>query len=230
MSSTFPHRHAVALITAAVIFAVGACQPVSVPSSHVTGDLLDSAWPEVSGDLEPEGVWQAAHLLIEHYLTTTDTITQDGGEGPGRMAGLVTAAWLPTEEAAFAHYRRSSLRTIGETVVDSLVIQSSGKSPAGGIRIDAFACVDARWVWLLPRDAPDPPEGLIDWLRWGGDDLDVSDEDYDEWSEYLDLFPPLPGEREAIVFWIVGDSLNSLAIDGTVNWEGADPCHITPTE
>ena len=58
----------------------------------------------------------------------------------------------------------------------------------------------------------------------------MSDEDYVEWSEYLDLFQPLPGEREAIVFWIVGDSLNTLAIDGTVNWEGADPCHITPTE
>ena len=230
MSSISPRRLTVALAAAVLILAVGACQPVSVPVSHQMADLQDSAWPAVSSDREPERVWQAAHLLVERYLTTTDTITRDGGEGPGRMAGLVTATWLPTEDDAFAHYRQVGLRTIGETVVDSLVIQSVGRSLEGGIHIDAFACVDATWVWLLPHDAPDPPEGLIDWLRWGEDDLGVSDEDYVEWSEYLDLFQPLPGEREAIVFWIVGDSLNSLAIDGTVNWEGADPCHTAPTE
>lgn len=230
MSSIFSHRLALAIATTAAIVGLGACQPVSVPVSHEATDLLDAAWPTVSKDVEPEGVWQATQLIVERYLSTTDTITREGGEGPSRMAGLVTAGWLPTEEDAFSHYRRAGLRTIGDTVFDSLVIQSAGRSLTGGVEIEAFACVDATWVWLLPHDAPDPPEGLIDWLRWGEESFDVSDDEYVEWSDYLDVFEPLPGEREAIVFWIVGDSLNSLAIDGTVNWEGADPCHTTVTE
>jgi hypothetical protein len=38
---------------------------------------------------------------------------------------------------------------------------------------------------------------------------------------------PQPGEREAIVFWLVGATASSLAIDGTINWEGAHACHTT---
>jgi hypothetical protein len=90
-----------------------------------------------------------------------------------------------------------------------------------------IVCVDASWVWLVPHDAPDPPDGLTEWLRWGEDDGEISDEDYDLWSDYLDTVQPIPGEREAIVVWLVGNDLRSLAIDGTINWEGADACHIT---
>jgi hypothetical protein len=143
------------------------------------------------------------------------------------MAPLTTPAWFPAEEAAFAHYRNQKLRTIGNTVFDSLVIQSVAWSVTGVLHVDAIVCVDASWVWLVPHDAPNPPEGLTEWLRSGDSELEILDEDYELWSDYLDTVQPIPGEREAIVVWLVGDTLGSLAIDGTINWEGADACHTT---
>jgi len=210
-----------------LVVALGACQHSAVSLPPVTSELSDSSWPVVDDNLDPDLVHDAAHSLITRYLATTDTITADGGEGPGKMAQLTTPAWFPTEEAAFAHYRSKKLRTIGDTVFDSLVIQSVAWSVTGALHVDAIVCVDASWVWLVAQDAPDPPDGLTDWLRSGDDGLDISDEDYELWSEYLDTVQPIPGEREAIVVWLVGDNLGSLAIDGTINWEGVDVCHIT---
>lgn len=217
------------LISAIGLFVVtvGACQQVATSPTPVTSELFDSAWPIVDDRLDPGLVANATHRVITRYLSITDTITRDGGEGPGRMADLTTPSWFPTEEAAFAHYRTRRLRTIGDTLFDSLVIQSVSESVTGVIHVDAIVCVDARWVWLLPADAPDPPEGLVEWLRWGDDTVDVSDDEFARWSDYLDSVQPVPGEREAIVLWLAGADLGSLAVDGTINWEGADACHTS---
>lgn len=223
------YRHTVIALTGFLVMALGACQNSEVSLPPVTSELSDSSWPAVDEHFDPDLVHDAAHALITRYLATTDAITADGGEGPGKMAQLTTPAWFPTEEAAFAHYRSQKLRTIGDTVFDSLVIQSVAWSVAGVLNVDAIVCVDASWVWLVPHDAPDPPEGLTEWLRSGDDDLDISEEDYDLWSDYLDAVQPIPGEREAIVVWLVGDNLGTLLVDGTINWEGADACHATAT-
>ena len=227
MSSRLTHRRIIISLTAVLVAAVSACQPAPGPLPPVTSQLSDSSWPSADDRLDPDLVSAAAHSLISRYLATTDTITREGGEGPGRMAGLTTPSWFPTEEAAFAHYRNEGLRTIGDTVFDSLVVQSVSESVTGAIHVDAMACVDARWVWLLPKDAPDPPDGLVEWLRWADDDMEVSDEVFAEWSDYLDSAEPVSGEREAVVFWLVGEDHTSLTIDGTVNWEGANACHTT---
>jgi len=227
VSTSLTLRNPLVAIIALCALAVGACQPLARSLPEVPGDLADSAWPVVSDDLDPDRVVDATQTLITRYLATTDTITQQGGEGPGRMAVLTTASWFPAEEAAFAHYRRQGLRTIGATVFDSLVIQSVSTSVTGSLHVDAVVCVDASWVWLLPIDAPDPPDGLLDWLGWDDEGMEMSDEEFEEWSQYLEDVSPIPGEREAIVVWLVGQDLSSLAIDGTVNWEGAHRCHIT---
>ena len=220
-------RQIIISLTAVLVLAVAACQPPPTSLPPVASHLSDSSWPSADDTLAPDLVTGAAHSVISRYLATTDTITREAGEGPGRMAGLTTPSWFPTEEAAFAHYRNQGLRTIGETVFDSLVVQSVSESVTGAVHVDAMVCVDARWVWLLPKDAPDPPEGLVDWLRWGDDDGEVSDDVFGEWSDYLDSVEPVAGEREAVVLWLVGQDLTSLAIDGTVNWEGANACHTT---
>jgi hypothetical protein len=227
MSTRFTLRYTMITVAGFLVVALGACQPAPVALPSVTSELSDSSWPTSDDTLDPDQVFEAAHRLIGRYLATTDTITQDGGQRPSRMATLTTPAWFLTEEAAFAHYLGQGLRTIGDTVFDSLVIQSVFESATGQVHVDAIVCVDASWVWLLPAQAPDPPEGLVQWLRWGEGDSELGDEEFDSWSEYLDLFYPIPGEREAIVLWLVGDTLGSLAVDGTVNWEGADACHTT---
>jgi len=227
MSSRRATPRAIHLTTAAVVVALGACQPVAMSPPPTTAELSDSAWPTAVDTTHPDELFDAAHSVITRYLHTTDTITRDGGESPHRMAALTTAAWFPIEEAAFAHYRAEGLRTIGDTVFDSLVIQSIHESVSGDMHIDVIACVDATWVWLIPHDAADPPDGLMQWLRWGGEDDDISDDDREQWSDYLDTVSPQPGQREAIVFWLVGEPGSSLAIDGTINWEGAHTCHTT---
>jgi hypothetical protein len=227
MSKRLILRHIIMSAIGLLLVAVGACQQGPTSDAPVTSGLSDSAWPNANDSLDPDLVVDAAHRVVSRYLATTDTITRDGGEGSSRMAGLTTPSWLPTEEAAFAHYRTQRLRTIGDTSFDSLVIQSVSESVTGAIHVDAIVCVDARWVWLLPWDAPDPPEGLVEWLRWGDDDVEISDDDFALWSDYLDSVQPVPGEREAIVLWMAGADLGSLVIDGTVNWEGADSCHTS---
>jgi hypothetical protein len=227
MSTRQRFRHIIMAASALIVLALSACQPHQTALPSVTSELLDSAWPVVVDDIDPDRVVDATHALITRYLATTDTITRDGGEEPDRMARVVTEAWFPSEAAAFAHYRAERLRTVGDTTFDSLVIQSVSTSVTGSIHIDAIACVDASWVWLLPREAPDPPEGLVEWLRHGSEDGETSEDEFAEWSDYVDIVQPIPGERQAIVLWLVGADLNSLAIDGTINWEGAATCHTT---
>jgi hypothetical protein len=227
MSSRHPLRHTALVVVAALTATLGACQSAPMPLPPIASELSDSAWPYANDEMNPDRLFDHAHSLVTRYLETTDTITREGGVGSQRMASLTTSTWFPAEEAAFAHYRTESLRTIGDTEFDSLVIQSVSESVTGDIHVDVIACVDATWVWLLPDTAPNPPEGLFDWLRWGHEDRDISDEQFEQWSEYLDTVSPQPGEREAIVFWLVGATASSLAIDGTINWEGAHACHTT---
>lgn len=223
------HRLGVITVIGVLATTLSGCQQTVGPPPSSASELSDRAWPSTEDSVYPDVVAEHAARLVSRYLSTTDAITQAGGENPGRMAGLTTPAWLPTEEAAFAHYRSQGLRTIGDTEFDSLVVQSVSTSHTGDIHVDAIVCVDARWVWLLPDTADDPPEGLVEWLR-SGDDVDISDEDYEQWSDYLDTVQPIPGDREAIVLWMVGPDISSLAIDGTVNWEGAHACHAAITD
>lgn len=226
---TLPHRLALIAVIGLVTVVLSGCQQTVGPPASPASELSNRAWPSAEDSVDADLVVDHASRLVSRYLSTTDAITQEGGWNPGRMAANTTPAWLPTEEAAFAHYRTQGLRTIGDTEFDSLVVQSVSTSHTGDIHVDAIVCVDARWVWLLPNTADDPPEGLVEWLR-SGDDLNISDEDYEQWSDYLDTVQPIPGDREAIVLWMVGPDISSLAIDGTVNWEGAHACHTAATD
>lgn len=229
MPRPLPHPLGAIAVVGVLAAVLSGCQQTVGPPTLPTSELSDRVWPSTEDSVDPDLVAEHAARLVSRYLSTTDAITQEGGENPGRMAALTTHSWLATEEAAFAHYRTHGLRTVGDTEFDSLIVQSVSTSHTGDLHVDAIACVDARWVWLLPDAADDPPEGLVEWLR-SGDDLDISDEDYEQWSDYLDTVQPIPGDKEAIVLWMVGPDVGSLAIDGTVNWEGAHACHTAITD
>lgn len=224
MSKRMHPRYTITFVTLLIVWPATACQMSPASFEPATSELSGSAWP-VASELDPDRVFGEAETLITRYLATTDAITRDGGDGPTRMVGVVTESWFPREDAAFAHYQEQRLRTVGHTTVDSLVIQSVSQSVTGNLHVEAIACVDATGVWLLSHDAPDPPEGLVEWWGGGHQGQEMSETEFDEWSEYLEDAEPLSGEREAIVLWLVGQDLTSLAIDGTVNWEGAHSCH-----
>lgn len=177
--------------------------------------------------LDPDGVALRATQAIDAYLQVTDAITTAGGEGPERMAPMVTDSWLPTELSAFALYRDRAIRTLGVTRFDSLVVQSARTPVTGGVEVAAVICVDATDVWVVGRDVPDPPESMLAWLLSGEDDTDVDDAEFALWTEYLATYEPQPGVREPIVVWLVGSSLANLRVDATTNWEGAHSCTQT---
>lgn len=231
MSAHHPLRVTLAAALGVGVLAVGGCQVTEVIShintSSVT-DLGSEVWPQLSGSPSPERLGEVAHLSISHYLATTDAITREGGEGPERMRPHTTAQWFAVEDESFRQYRALGLRTVGDTVFDSVTVQSLWWPTAGGIEMDAVACIDARGVWLLPTGAPDPPPGLIDWMTSPSDFYELDPEESEEWQEYLDTYQPQLGAREPVVFYLVGDSPDSLAIDGTLDWEGANWCQISP--
>lgn len=204
----------------------GMAQAVTPPAAGLNSEM----WPLDSGSPSPEYLEQVTHNTVSQYLATTDTITRDGGEDPRRMKPHTTEQWFLVEDGSFSHYRALGLRTVGDTVFDQAVVQSLWWPRAGGVEIHTVACVDARGVWLLSGEAPDPPAGLFDWLYNGANDDEAVPEDIELWQEYLDTHQPEAGVREPVVFYLVGDNADSLVVDGTLNWEGANWCHITPID
>jgi len=223
------------VIVGVVIIASGGCVPDmgtldAAPQPQPAESLVAADWPERGTDSDPERVEQAATRAIGSYLTATDLITSEGGQNPQRMAAFTTGDWFPQEAEAFARYRTDGLRTLGTTRLDTLVVLSLWAPVSGGVAVDVVACVDARWLWLVPEDAPDPPEGLLEWLMLGRDVAEVDDDEFDRWSEFIDTHEPRPGTRDPVVFWLVGPHLDQLTIDGTLNWEGVHTCHPTATD
>lgn len=228
------HRALRAAAAMVGIFFVASCatipDPTAASPSSPVSPLATEAWPEGESRLDPDALQAVATATVAEYLAATDLITREGGIGPERMAPFTTPQWLITEERAFDHYRLSGIRTIGRTEFDTLIVQSSWSKASGGVALDVVACVDARWVWLLPADAPDPPDGLVDWLMAAGDEAEAGDEEFADWADYLDSHTTSPGSREAIVFWLAGPSLQTVVIDGSSHWEGAHSCHQPPIE
>jgi hypothetical protein len=231
MSDTHLFPRAIAAALLAGVLTVSACTApgsalIGQPSGADAPPIGNEAWPVASDWQDPDQLEAVASDLVATYLALTDTITRDGGRGSDRMATVTSAAWFVVEENAFAYYRTERLRTLGSTSFDSLVVQSSWLDPEGAITLDLVVCVDARWVWLIGQDTPDPPEGLFDWLIGEVEGDVVDDDEWDEWQEYLDNYPPQAGAREAVVFWLVGPRLDRLVVDGSANWEGAHRCHV----
>jgi len=210
----------------AALVLLGGCvaaDPVSpqvLPVAQVT-----SAVPSSGGELE--GFYDQAALrslsLIEAYLGMSDVITAQAGDSPERMRNLVSEAWYPRELSGFYRYRETGEWTSGQTVFDNAVVQLARRTPEKTLDIGVFGCVDTTRVFVLGRDGQAPPEQVVQGHPDYDDDV-FEDEDWALIAAFYEQDGLAWGDRRAIVFWLIGDSLDSLVIDSSSEWWGAHEC------
>ena len=166
---------------------------------------------------------QAALAATTTYLEVSDQITASGGGDPRAMRTLVSDTWWPEEEAAFAYYTDQDLRTLGETTVSDLVVQTAYVRVDGNYEIGVIGCVDSTGVFVLPEDAPEPPAEVMRWHPHY-DDFEGTAEESAIIEEFLSLEGLSWGSRHAVVFWFEGPRLSDLALDSSEQWWGVYSC------
>ena len=175
----------------------------------------------------PEDFYDRAYLeslrVIEKYLHQSDLITADAGAEPERIRPLVSEGWFSTETSGFSHYRQSGEWTSGSTRFEKSYVQLARITPEKTIDVGVFGCVDTIGVFVLGPDHEPPPEqvslGHPDYL-----DADLSEEDWELIQAFYDQAGVRFGDRRAIVFWLVGDTLDTLVIDSSIQWWGVHEC------
>jgi hypothetical protein len=75
----------------------------------------------------------------------------------------------------------------------------------------------------LGRDGQAPPEQVVQGHP-NYDDDGFQDEDWALIAAFYEQDGLAWGDRRAIVFWLIGDSLDSLVIDSSSEWWGAHEC------
>ena len=166
---------------------------------------------------------QAALAATTKYLEVSDQITASGGADPQAMRTLVTDTWWPEEEAAFAYYSDHGLRTLGETTVSDLVVQTAYERVDGEYEIGVIGCVDSTGVFVLPEDAAEPPDEVMRWHPHY-EDFEGAAEESAIIEEFLSLEGLSWGSRHAVVFWFEGPRLSDLALDSSQQWWGVYSC------
>lgn len=90
----------------------------------------------------------AATKAYAAYLKMSDTISQEGGANPERLAPLVTTNWLKQEKASAHSFAASGLRQSGATHFDAARLQRyDGASPHQAV--DVYLCLDLSDVHIL---------------------------------------------------------------------------------
>lgn len=215
-------RSAVALLGLSVL---AGCQVA--PAAGGTGSPDTSGPPAAVIEALPEGFYDEAggfaHRVIEDYLAMSDSITAEGGWGQERMRDVVTPEWFPLEEEGFAHFRDAGERTVGQSILESSQVQLARKTPEGVLDIGVITCVDTTRVLVVGPDDEDPPEAVMEWLG-AGLLAEAAPEDWDTIDAYFETSLARPGDRRAVVFWLVGESLDQLRIDHSEQWWGITLC------
>jgi hypothetical protein len=208
----------------ALIIALTGCAP--------SPESLEPAEPEVppspvATQLPSDDLFEAARLgatrAVGAYLERSDVITSEGGVSPERMAALVTPEWYPKEEEGFARFTTAGERTLGRTTADSLQVQLARKLPGGGLDIGVIACVDATKVLVLGLEDEDPPVEVLEWQgEW--ESFDGTTEEWDVIEGFWATTSARWGQRDAVVFWLLGESTEELLVDHTEQWWGISRC------
>lgn len=174
----------------------------------------------------PEGFYDQANgfaaRVIESYLATSDAITADRGEGSHRMQNLVSSSWFPVEDDGFAYYRATGERTVGQSVLETSRVQLARRTPEGILDIGVITCIDTTGVLVLGSEDPDPSQLVVDWLKQKM--TPELPEDVEAIGDYFEQTSARPGDRRAIVFWLVGESLDQLRVDHSEQWWGVTLC------
>ncbi len=208
----------------ALIIALTGCAPSPASSQPVEPEVPPS--PVVT-QLPSDDLFEAARLgatrAVGAYLERSDLITSEGGVSPERMAALVTPEWYPKEEEGFARFTTAGERTLGRTTADSLQVQLARKLPGGGLDIGVIACVDATKVLVLGLEDEDPPLEVLEWQgEW--ESFDGTTEEWDVIEGFWATTSARWGQRDAVVFWLLGESTEELLVDHTEQWWGISRC------
>lgn len=164
-----------------------------------------------------------ATQALEAYLELSDLITSEGGVAPERMASLVTPQWYSKEAEGFARFASARERTLGRTTIDGLQVQLARELPEGGVDIGVIACVDATKVLVLGIEDADPPAEVVEWQgEW--ESFDGTPEQWDVIEDFWATTSARWGQREAVVFWLLGESTDELIVDHTEQWWGISRC------
>ncbi len=218
-----PPRKQLPLVVALVIATAG-CTPATEPPEPVEAQAPPIP---VLAQLPSDDLFEASALgatrAVESYLERSDLITSEGGVSPERMASLVTPQWYPKEVEGFARFATAQERTLGQTTVDSLQVQLARQLPEGGLDIGVIACVDATKVLVLGLEDADPPTEVLEWQgEW--ESFDGTAEEWDVIEGFWVTTSARWGQRDAVVFWLLGESTEELLIDHTEQWWGISRC------
>lgn len=175
----------------------------------------------------PEGFYDdaeaSARAAVVRYIGLSDQITAAGALDTAAMAPVVSSEWWLAEQEGFAYFVDEGLRSVGTSEVSHFVVQSARLTSGGMVEVGAIACVDTTGVFVLPLDAPDPPESIWQWHPHYED----FDGDPAQWAE-LEAFLEQPqlswGSPEAVVFWFEGSRMDSLVLTSSEPWWGVYPC------
>jgi hypothetical protein len=203
---------------------LGGCAPVeSLPSLPLPeAQVVAGASPQLPEDFYARAE-VAALVVLTNYLATSDVITQEAGQNPTRMSRWVTPEWLEQELEGFRYYTKSSERTVGQSVVERAVVQLARITPEDILDVGVMACVDTTAVLLLPANTPDPPEEVLRWHpRY--EEFDGTEEEWAVIEEFFATVPVRLGDRRTIVFWLVGESFDTLLVDSSEEWWGTNEC------
>jgi outer membrane murein-binding lipoprotein Lpp len=113
-----PLRLGIAGAVALSALLLGGCvqpAPVKTPQAHAT------VKPLFASDAD---ALAAATKAYGAYLKMSDTISQEGGADPERLAPLVTTEWLKKEIHSYETFAASDRRQIGEAAVRNAILQN----------------------------------------------------------------------------------------------------------
>lgn len=211
------------LVLVLLIATAGCTQKVeSVDPIEVEVPSLQAPVQLPSDDLF-EAAARGAAGAVESYLELSDVITSEGGVAPERMAELVTPEWYPKEVQGFARFTTAQERTLGRTSVDNLQVQLARQLPGGGLDVGVIACVDATKVLVLGLEDADPPAEVLEWQgEW--ESFDGTAEEWDVIEDFWATTSARWGQRDAVVFWLLGESTEELLVDHTEQWWGISRC------
>ena len=210
------------------ILALGGCQFVDresvAPGSDSAPDAL--LLGHVPGGV-PEGFFEdardASEDVLRRYIQVSESITAQGGGQSEPMRELVTPEWWSSEVDGFEYFQDENLRTVGESSLSRMLVQSARRTPANTIEVGVIACVDGTDLFVVPIDTPDPPESVWDWHPHY-EDFEGAEAQWAEIEAFLTTPGVSWGSPEAVVFWFEGPTMGSLALASSEPWWGVYPC------
>jgi hypothetical protein len=123
------------VLAGAAVLSLSACVPPTprvIPTAEPTVPPVFASADEALA---------AAKKAYEGYLAVSDAVARDGGRQPERFATVVTADWLPREEASAASLVESNRKQVGTTTADRLRLEQFEQTGAQ-VYVALYACLD----------------------------------------------------------------------------------------